>query len=115
MAHFTKKNLKQKAVYWANPVPDGYGGSTFDSPAEIDCRWEDSNELFLNDKGENVPSNSKVFVNQDMTVGEYLFLGELTELDSHQDPERQNGAYRIKSFQKTPGLRAKQYIRKAIL
>ena len=36
---------KQKCVVWLNPVSDGKGGYVFDYPIEIDCRWEDKQEL----------------------------------------------------------------------
>ena len=42
-----QKFLNQTAVYWANPVPDGLGGYTYDDPEEVKVRWTDKQERFF--------------------------------------------------------------------
>ena len=112
---------KQTAVYWANPVADGFGGFTFDAPVELSSdndnavRWEETQEKFVDSIGEEHLSRAIVYLTDDVEVGEYLMLGELADLDSSQNPEGQEGAYRVMRFSKTPNVRGTQYERKAWL
>ena len=110
------KNHKQVAVYWANSVEDGYGGRTFDAPVEIDCRWEQKQELFIDASGRESVSKAVVFVGQDIAPGEYLFLGALDDLPSAPTPmDADVTAYEIRGFSKIPNIRATDYERKAWL
>jgi hypothetical protein len=112
------RNLKQTAVYWASPTPDGFGGATFTTGAEIACRWEDKDELFVDRAGQEVRSHAMVYVGQDLDDGGYLYLGDLDDLSSAEeaDPLTVTGAYEIRSFQKSPRLKAAtEFLRKATL
>jgi len=110
------KKCNQIAVYWGSPTPSGRGGFTYASAIEIICRWEKKQQLFINDQGEQELSQAIVYVNQDVDVGGYLYLGEESELDSaHDDPEVISGAYRIKAYAKTTSLSATEYVRKVWL
>ncbi len=73
---------KQKCVYWGNPVSDGKGGYTFDAPVELDCRWEDKQELKEDYNGNKFFSQSEVLVNQDIDRRSYLTNRTLAELQS---------------------------------
>ena len=42
-----KRAMKQKAMYWAPLELDDYGKPTYSDPIEIDCRWEDKVEEFI--------------------------------------------------------------------
>lgn len=113
----------QVAVYWGNPVVDGYSNTTFDAPIEILCRWEDKEQVLGTQVGGEVTggvllSRSIVFVKQDMTEGSYLYLGTLSELSSEEktDPKLIDKAYIIKRFEKTPALGSSmEFLRKAFL
>lgn len=110
------RNLKQTAVYWATPTPDGYGGFTFDDPVEISCRWEQTHKLFIDPLGEERLSESEVFVGQDVGLGGYLYLGGLDDLDSTIiSPQDVSGSKKIQQFDKLPDLRAVGYLRRAWL
>jgi hypothetical protein len=103
----------QTAVYWGNPVNDGYGGFTFDDPVEIDCRWENINEVNLGWFSTGFPGNillskSSVMVTQDLDLQGYLYLGSLSDFDSAEDisnPIDVTGAYQIHRFDKIPMVR----------
>ncbi|MGD9163061.1 MAG: hypothetical protein PVG39_31945 [Desulfobacteraceae bacterium] len=100
---FIEKVCVQTAVYWGNPQPDGYGGETFDTPVEINCRWEDKEELSRQDIARDFISKSEILLTQDVNVGGWLYLGELTDLDSNPDNPREiEGAYIIGRFDKVP-------------
>jgi hypothetical protein len=114
MSYLTR-NLNQTAVYWGSPTPDGWGGTTFDSPVEMDCRWEEKQELFVDASGEQVLSHAVVYLSQDVDIGGYLYLGDMNDLDSTPVPSENSDAYEIRSFRKTPNLKATVYERKAWL
>ena len=109
-----KKFLKQKAVYWGAPVPNGFGGFSYADPIEIAVRWTDKQELFLNYNGEQVLSRAKLMLDQDVEVRGMIALITLAALDTGQLPE-DNGGLEIRSFQKMPDVRAKQFVRQVWL
>jgi hypothetical protein len=111
MTHFLIRNLKQEATYWGNPVPDGWGGLTFDSPVEISCRWEDKTEMFTTASGKEAQSSVVVFLGQDVDIDGFLYLGS----SDQANPKDVAGAYQIKAFKKIPGIRATYWERKAWL
>jgi len=94
MPNILLKNLNQTATYWANPVKDGYGGNTFTAPTTIDCRWSDTQELFIDAQGEEKLSRALVHVGQDLVPGEFLYLGTSTEAN----PKDVDGAWEIKGW-----------------
>ena len=103
MALITKMR-RQNCVYWGTPSPDGFGSYTYDTPTEINCRWEDRAELFVTPLGEEAVSQSRVFVDRDVDIGGYL---QLTTLESNtpDSPIGVNGAYVIRQFNKIPNLK----------
>lgn len=109
--------LKQRAVYWSSPVPDGVGGHTFDAPVVIKVRWEEKNEVFKNPSGKEEMSSGIVFSAIDLDLGGYLFLGLLGDLDSNPvDPEKINDTAEIRRFDKLPALRRKdEFLRKSFV
>ena len=106
----------QTAMYWSTPSSDGYGGYTFANPVELDCRWEDRVEKFIGPSGEDEISSSVVFLEQDVVLGGYLFLGDENDLDSAAiSPYDVDGAKEIRSFRKTPDKKVSKYERVAYL
>lgn len=104
---FIKRSLSQTLVYWATPVADGYGGFTFDDPVEIKGRCEYTTELILSGStGEEVLSKARVYLNQEVYEGEYLYLGELDDddLESAPTPINTSKSMRIISATKLPQL-----------
>jgi hypothetical protein len=105
----------QKAVYWGNPAPDGYGGYTYDNPVEIDCRWEDRKDLITDNDGNQIVSRARVFVTQDLNEQGWLYLGDLDDLDSAPTP-KESGAYQIKRFDRVPAAKSTtEFVRIAYL
>lgn len=116
-AYIKNRLLKQKAVYWGSPVSDGYGGHTWGSPVEIDCRWEDVTKVVQTRDGEEVVSVAQVFVDRDVVKGGVLWLGRLADLTSSQqsDPATVSGAYVIKRVEKLPEIDGNGFLRKVLL
>lgn len=110
MTIFTK-NLKQSGTYWGSPVEDGYGGFTFATPVAINCRWELKQELFIDGKGKEKVSAAIVYLEQDIDLGGYLYLGTSAE----SNPKDVEGSYTIKSFSKIPDIKGTSFTRKVWL
>ncbi len=127
--------LRQKALYWANPVPDGFGGVTLDLPLVLSVRWEDRHEDFIDSEGIHTVSNSIVYVSQDVVTGGYIHLlskGEgldlwiLSDYGTKQlttsiaaeyiDPfSSAISAQRIRQFGKVPDLKGNKHLRRVWL
>ena len=116
MGEFPNRNLHQTALYWASPTPNGWGGSTWDDPVEVSCRWEQKQELFIDATGEEVRSQAVVFLSQDVDVGGYFMLGDLDDISSDTEaPDDVAGAFEIRGFAKIPNIKATQFVRKVWL
>lgn len=113
------RNLKQTAVYWADAsVNDKFGNRTYTAPVEISVRWETRTEKFIGIDGREDISRAVVFFGQDVDVGEFVFLGSLTDITSSIDetnPKNVDNAFEIKRFDKIPNLKATDFERKAFL
>lgn len=118
MDSFMTRVCKQTAVYWGSPTQDGYGGLTFDDPIEIDCRWEDVVQtvtmLGASRQSVEIVSKAQIFVLEDLDEQGWLYLGNLIDLDNDEraDPKLVDGAYEIKRFDKTPSMKANEFVRK---
>lgn len=116
MANFLTKNLVQTCVYWGTPAANGYGGYIYADGVEINARWEDRQEIFINAQGREDLSRAVVYVDTDVEVGGYLYLGELDDFDSSDpEPTENASAYMIKAFSKIPNLKGTDYQRKVWL
>ena len=128
---FIERSCQQTAVYWGNPVADGLGGYTYNSPIEVKCRWEQKQEVITGQKGpgahgEEIISKAQIYVLQDMNEGEVLYLGSKGVWDDDtawddariwaEAPNAIENAFKIKKFEKTPVHRSTtKFIRKVYL
>ena len=105
------------AVYWGNPTTDGYGGRTFDDPIEVPCRWQQTQELFIDTSGKEVRSQAVCYVDRDLDLGGFLYLGTLASLSSAEEgsPYEVANAFEIRSLNKTHDLAGGRYLRKVWL
>jgi len=105
------RNLKSIVTHWTT-TPDGTGGYTFGTPdSTFKGHWTERNELFRDVEGNEVVANAIVFLDKDITVGDYIFLGTSTVAD----PTTVVGAHQVRQFNKRPTLRVTAYERKAFL
>lgn len=98
---------KQKAVYWDGSTQvDGFGTPIYQTPVEIDVRWEIKNELYIDKYGNEKTSKSIVYPDTELEENGYLYLGKLDDLSVEQkaDPKLLEDAYIISAIQKTPDL-----------
>lgn len=104
---FIDKVSVQTAVYWGSPVDDGAGGQTFASPVEIDCRWENKNQIVVTKDAKERTVDVIVLTNATMVVGGWLHLGTLASLASDEViPQNVTEAYEILSKRKVPLFRS---------
>lgn len=78
---FIKKVCVQPAVYFGNPVDDGYGQKKLNPPVEILVRWDDKQNIAMGDDGNEFLSRATVMspVEQPLDLHGFLFLGTLED------------------------------------
>jgi hypothetical protein len=109
------RNLKQDVTHWPVTGTDGYGGFTFGAPVLLKGRWEDKQELFINQDSETVLSQAIAYFNTDLESGDYLALGDFAEIDVPiLDPSALD-AFRIRNYSKVTDLGALVALRKVWL
>ena len=96
-----ERNLRQTCTYWPLTGTDLYGKPAFSAPQHPDCRWEEIAELFIDKRGQEATSKSRVFLAIDIDIEGYLFLGTSAETN----PLVLADAYEIRQVKKTPDLR----------
>lgn len=115
IADFMTRQCVQTAVYWGNPVDDGYGKNTYDDPVELTppdngVRWVQKIQLLRDweGKGETFECIGFVYVLQELDKDGCLFLGTLDDLDSadYDNPLDNPAVFRIRQFEKVPALRS---------
>ena len=100
--------LPQTITYWEYSSVDGWGVVTYIAPTSISGRWEDKQELFIDETGREVRSQAVVYLNQDVTLKGYLYLGDSAE----SIPISVSGAKEIRAFLKSPSIDGTQFLRK---
>ena len=114
----------QKCVYWGNPVINGEGGWSFAAPIEIECRWEDKQELMEEYDNNKYSSQATVLVKQDIDRRSYMYMGTLAELQAIattngwdiNKPQEIPTAFIVIQFTKTPMVFADDdFVRTAFL
>jgi hypothetical protein len=106
-----ERNLRQDVTYWGPGTKDGYGGVTFAAPQVFKCRWEDKLEKIVNQLGQEIVSKSRIYLNNDVAVDGYLFLGT----SAASDPKTVAGAREIVAIGSIPDLRNLRTLRVAFL
>jgi len=110
----------QKAVYWGAPTNDGYGQFTFSPGIEIDCRWENKEQIVAQEMEKAVIFRSIIYVLQDLDTDGLLWLGtaDAVGVAAIANPYTMTagGLMIVKRFEKTPSIRdVDQFLRKAFL
>lgn len=106
-----ERNLRQTATYWAPGAEDSYGSRSYSAPVQLPCRWEDKTEMFIDKKGKESKSKSKVFFASDLQLDGYLLLGTSAETN----PRNVANASEIRNVFRTPDLRNNTQLYVAIL
>lgn len=109
-----KLTFPQTLVYWPPGVPDRSGRVAYGTPQKVPCRWEDTQEAFVNQRGEQETSAAKVFLDQDDVLEalgvkgvEFLgvmVLGEFGGLSDTDEPFKNPDAWEVRKVSKVPQL-----------
>ncbi len=70
--------MPQVATYWAPLGNDGYGGTLFDVGILVMCRWQLKNQLVRSNEGQEVTSDTTVYVDRALDPKGYIVLGDET-------------------------------------
>jgi len=114
----------QKCVYWGSPVANNNGGWTFATPIEIDCRWDEKQEMKEGFYGNRVTSQASVLVNIDIDRHGYMYNGTLAQLQAYATangydytkPQEIPTAFVVIQFEKIPMVFADDdFVRTAFL
>lgn len=106
------RDFPQKVTYWAT-TQNGYGDFQCAAPILINGRWEEKNALFVNKAGEEVVSKAIVYLDTDVDTEGYLAPGDRTSFSSPLGAGV--GGIQIQGYEKTPDLRATEFLRKVYL
>ncbi len=101
----------QTITYWAGSGFGNDGSTSFAAPSSIKGRWEDRSEKFMSSLQSEEISTAVVFLDQDVSPGDYLYLGTSTQTN----PLLLSDAHKVEGFSKIPDLRAVRWERKAWL
>lgn len=100
----TQRHLNQTLTYWP-PAAAGatniYGKPASGSPVQYSCRWEDRSEQIQGKGGEQFVSKSRVFLNEQVEIDGYVYLGT----SAASDPSLVDGAQEIQQVARQPDLR----------
>lgn len=124
MSIFTRM-LRQRAVYWA-PGPIGLDGQrTYSAPVVLKCRWTRHGVVWREKAGDVQETKTQVYVEADVEeLGVLMFVEQDSTYDddevldllvSKTDPFANKEASEIRKFNKLPNLRARRFLREAIL
>ncbi len=108
---FPTDNLPQTITHWSPGTRDQFGGMTFGTPVALKGKWEDKSILFINQLGEEVRSEAIVYLDTDVVVEGFLFLGSSTIAD----PRTVTNAREIRAFSRIPTLDATNFERRVML
>lgn len=108
--------LPEKLVWWTSPTPDGFGGKSFADATEIDGRWEQRQKLYRDAEGRELMSNAVVYVGIDVAVGDFLMLGEISDLSSGaEDPDQQPTAYEVVALETIKDVQGRKVCREVLV
>jgi hypothetical protein len=109
---FLTLGLNQTATWWRSTGVDGFGEQTYAAPTPIKCRWEERTTFIRDASGNEVPSRSRAFLADDVSLDDYLMLGSTYETDP---TKLDRLAFRVVDFRKIPSLDATDFERTAYL
>lgn len=104
------RNYKEDVTIWI--ATQGFAGFTFSAPIVVKGRWEQKAIMFRTPEGNEEASEATVYIrDQDVSVGDWIFLG----ISAASDPTQLPTARRVRQFHKTPDLRNLEHERKAFV
>lgn len=103
--------LTQTCTRWEKTGVDQFNQPSFAAPVQLICRMEQRTQKIQTNEGVEVMSRARIFLAEDVEVGDYIGFGTL----AGSDPRIVTGAYRVLEFVKIPSLDGASFERKAYL
>lgn len=97
----------QSITWYAATGSDGRGGAAFSTPVEVLGRWEKGQNLIRNGRGEEIMTENVVYLDRDVAIGDYIYLGATENVDPIAV-----SAVEVKGFFKVPSIDEQEYLRK---
>jgi len=60
--------LQTKATIYLQGVLDKWGRQSFSTGTEVDCRWQEINDLVKDEKGNDIIAKVKMFLESDISI-----------------------------------------------
>lgn len=111
MSWYTRQLESSGCTFWAFSGTDDFGNTQFSSPVYVDCRWEDKQELFRNEEGNEVMSEAVVLLGSSVSIEGYLYHGT----SSGSDPTAISDAKEIRQYSEIPDIKRNNTLYKAWL
>ena len=96
-------------AYWQAGPRDKFGNPTWTGPITVKGRWEDIAERFVNTDGATDTSRARVYIDDRVNVGDYIYRGKST---ASIPPDE---AHEIKQFFEVRNVQGTKRERKVIL
>jgi hypothetical protein len=109
MAFYTR-HLRQDVTHWPVTGTDGFGGFLYGPPTLLEGRWEDKAVQFRTATEEEATSDSIVYLDVDVDIGDYLAEGDFT---TEADPS--DIGHRVRQRHRTTDLSNLTSLRKVFL
>jgi len=106
MSLLFESNRREKATYWAPGPVDGYGKQTLLAPVEIDCRWENRHEQFIDVNNQERVSKAVVYTDREAVLAGMMFFGELTSAPA--DPLASSDCWEVQMVSRIPNIKAEE-------
>lgn len=110
-----KRKLNQFAVYWPPGPPSHSGATTYGTPIELRCRWEDSTQEMIDPKGDKWTSKAEIWTLVQLINLGVLWKGKFKNLVDKTNPMKNPGASAIRSHEIIPGVSAKDILYSSFL
>lgn len=94
------RHHKDTITHWLVTGSDGFGGFTYDTPTTLLGRWEERQELFVDENGEQAVSRAIAYTALGLDLGDFIALGDYSD-----DASPVASANRIRSISKISNLR----------
>ena len=101
--------LKEEATVWKPQGEDMYGRPGWEAPEVVAVRWEDKEETYLNEKGEEVGARSIVYSRSQIPVGSRISYGR------EDQPEPPSDSFKVVRVERIPSLEGECEIYRLLL
>ena len=115
MPQLGPKFRRKKTVYWALIGNNTDGSPRFAAPVEINVRWNNKQEEFLDKEGRTQVAKAAVHMDREPSIGGYLRFGLLADLTSQTRPQANRGAEEIRGLRSVDNFKGTETFHRAFV